>query len=208
MGLNMLVTSNDYSSIFLEKNRLILDSCVLNDWATKEDTRKILEEAHNLYSFVFCNISILEVGFGPSDKADPEQVKIAKNIYQSDDLIKIDNMELFKRESSNIQEPKKAKFAYNPNHHEWLASRTHLIRLMELKGFGGKKARELSNDVLIYMCAWNSRSSIITNNMRDFELFNESSKHRNPKHMIPIYSLADLEKSFTQNISFPENINT
>ena len=110
----MLVTSNDYSRIFLEKNRLVLDSCVLNDWATKEDTRKILEEAHNLYSFVFCNISILEVGFGPSDIANLEQVKIAKNIYHSDDMIKIDNLELFKRESSNIQDPKKAKLLITP----------------------------------------------------------------------------------------------
>ena len=202
----MLITSNDYSTFFLEKKRLLLDSCILNDWATDTNTKKVLEEANNIYSFIFCNISMLEVGFGPSDKANEDQIKIARSIYHDDDMIPVDNEKLFMREANNISDPKRGKFSYNPNHHEWLASRTHLIRLMELKGIGGKRSRELSNDALIYMCAWNSKSSIITNNLKDFELFNESSQIKNSKHLIPIYSIHDLEQSLIRDISFPENI--
>ena len=202
----MLITSNDYSTVFMEKNRLLLDSCILNDWATDDRTAEILELAHNIYSFVFCNISMLEVGFGPSDKANQSQIEIARSIYHSDGLIQVDNMKLSQREFQQIPDPKKATFSYNPNHHEWLASRTHLIRLMELGKFGGKKARDLSNDSLIYMSAWNSRSSIITNNIKDFDLFNESSRAIDPRHMVPIFSINDLEKSFMCDISFPANI--
>jgi len=202
----MLTTSNEYSTIFLEKKRLLFDSCILNDWATDERTASILKVVNNIYTFVFCNISMLEVGFGPSGKADPEQVSIAKAIYHSEDLIQVDNEKLYMREVQKIPDLPNVRFSYNPNHQEWLAARTNLIRLMERRGIGGKKVRELSNDALIYFCAWNSRSTIITNNLKDFQIFNEIMADRDPKHLIPVYSIDDLEKSLHTDVSFPENL--
>lgn len=201
----MLITSNDYSNVFLKRRRLLLDSCILNDWATDKKTADVLKDAEKTFCFVFCNISILEVGFGPTERADAEQVKIAKSIYHSDGLIKVDNVELAKRDFLKQPDIPCARFAYNPNHQEFLAARTHLIKLMEIRNIGGTRARELSNDALIFECAWNSRSSIITNDIEDFHAFNEVMTKRNPMHLLPVFSLDDLGKALTEDVSFPEN---
>jgi predicted nucleic acid-binding protein len=202
----MLLTSNAYSNNFLKYKRLLLDSCILNDWATEEKTATILKEIEKTYFIIYCNISMLEVGFGPTDKADAKQVEIAKSIYSSANLIPVDNLELTKRGFQNQPDIPGTRFAYNPNHHEYLAARTQLVKVMEMRGIGGKKARELNNDALIFFCAWNSSSSIITNNVKDFQLFNETMAASNPKHLLPIFSIEDLEKSLHQDVSFPENI--
>jgi hypothetical protein len=203
----MLITSNDYSNEFLKRRRLLLDSCVLNDWATDERTANILEEAEKIFIFVFCTISMLEVGFGPTAKADSKQVEIARMIYHDDKCMQVDNTELFKREHYHMQSDIPFKrYSYNPNHQEFLAARSKLVGLMNSRGTNGKNARELSNDALIYSCAWNSRSAVITNNIKDFHLFNESNAERDSRHLLPIYSIDNLEKALTEDISFPENI--
>ncbi|MHB1687913.1 MAG: hypothetical protein ACYCVH_11115 [Ignavibacteriaceae bacterium] len=202
----MLITSNDYSNVFLEKRRLLLDSCILNDWATDGKTATILNEAEKMFVFIFCNISMLEVGFGPTDKADLKQVEIAKSIYHSSNLIQVDNFELGKRDFLKQPDIPYTRFGYNPNHQEFLAARTNLIKLMEMKGIGGKKTRKLNNDALIFFCAWNSRSSIITNNIQDFNLFNKVMSERNKKHLLPIFTIDDLGKAILEEVSFPENL--
>ena len=202
----MLTTSNDYSNVFLDKKRILLDSCILNDWATCERTKSILESAEKQYQFVFCNISMLEVGFGPTDKADKDQIAIARSIYSSDNLVTVDSESLAMREFRKQETPENCRISYNPSHHEYLAARTYLIQLMEVKGFGGKRARELNNDALIFFCAWNSRSAVITNNVKDFQLFNEAMMQSREQHMLPIYTISDLENSLEAEISFPENL--
>lgn len=202
----MLVTSNGYSEVFLEKCRLFIDSCILIDWANDQRTADILSEIETRNTLFFCNISMLEVGFGPTDKADPEQIKIAKSIYHSDGMIYVDNSKLFHRQSNKIADPPGTRYAYNPNENEYLAARTNLIKLMEKRGFGGKRARELSNDAMIFYCAWNSRSSIVSNNIKDFHIFNEIMSEDNPNHLLPVFTIDDLEKSLTEEVSFPENI--
>jgi hypothetical protein len=201
----MLITSNDYSNEFLKRRRLLLDSCVLNDWATNQRTANILEEAEKTFCFVFCTISMLEVGFGPTTKADMKQVDIAKMIYGK--CIKVDNFELHNRDiflkQSDIPY---TRYSYNPNHEEFYAARYKLINLMNTREIKGKKARELSNDALIYSCAWNSRSAVITNNTKDFHLFNELNSERDSRHLLPIFSIDNLEKALTEDVSFPENI--
>ncbi len=204
----MLITSNEYSNVFLERKRLLLDSCIVNDWATDGKTATILKEAEKTFCFVLCNISLLEVGFGPTEKADAKQVEIAKSIYQSDGLIPVDNLELSKRNFHKQLDVPYTRYAYNPNQEEFLAARTYLVKLMETKGFGGKRTRELNNDALLFFCAWNSRSSIITNNIKDFQLFNMLMAVDNPKHLLPIFTIDDLGKALQEDISFPENLKT
>jgi hypothetical protein len=77
---------------------------------------------------------------------------------------------------------------------------------MEILNIGGKRARELSNDAIVFFSAWNSRSALITNNVKDFVIFNRVTKDRNKKHLLPIFSIDDLEKSLDSDVSFPENI--
>lgn len=202
----MLTTSNEYSEVFLAKKRLLLDSCILNDLATDPRTSDILNRANATYGFVYCAVSILEVGFGPIEKVDHQQDQLARNIAHHRDVIAVDTMELSKREMQNIQDPPRAVFSYNPGLNEWYAARHHLMKAMEILNIGGKRARELSNDAIIFYSAWNSRSALITNNVKDFGVFNRVQSNSNPKHMLPIFTIDDLEKSFEVDICFPENL--
>ncbi len=202
----MLKTSNKYSEIFLEKKLLLLDSCVINDLATCEHTKKILEQIEKTYNFVFCNISILEVGFGPRSKADKEQISLAKSIYSNKNMTPIDAEKVALRNYQNIKNKLGERFAYNPISHEYLAARTALIGIMEMKGIGGAKARKLNNDALIYHCAWNCRATIVTDNVKDFQLMNEYHIQSSPNHLLPIFTINDLENSLNKDVSFPENL--
>lgn len=202
----MLTTSNEYSDIFLAKKRLLLDSCILNDLAIDQRTSDILNRANATYSFVYCAVSMLEVGFGPVEKVDQRQDQLARSIYHHDGVIAVDTIELAKREMQNIQDPPRAIFSYNPGRHEWYATRHHLMKAMEILNIGGRRARDLSNDAIIFYSAWNSRSALITNNVKDFVVFNRVQANGNPKHMLPLFTIGDLERSFEENICFPENL--
>lgn len=202
----MLATSNEYSDVFLAGKRLLLDSCILNDLAIDQCTSDILERANGIYSFVYCAVSMLEVGFGPVEKVDHQQDQLARKIYHDDGVIAVDAIELAKREMQQIKDPPRAVFSYNPGRHEWYAARHHLMKAMELLDIGGKRAKELRNDAIIFYSAWNSRSALITNNVKDFVVFNRVQANGNPKHMLPIFTIDDLERSFEQNVCFPENL--
>lgn len=202
----MLITSNEYSNVFLDTKRLLLDSCILNDLATDQRTSDILSRANSTHSLVYCAVSMLEVGFGPVEKVDQRQDELAKSIYHNDGVIAVDNDELAIRKIQNIQDPPRAVFSYNPGPDEWYAARHHLMKAMEILDIGGKRARELSNDAIIFYSAWNSRSALITSNVKDFIVFNKVQANRDPKHMLPIFTLDDLERSFEEDISFPENL--
>lgn len=202
----MLTTSNEYSNVFLNSKRLLLDSCILNDLALDQRTKEILNRANEIYSFFFCTVSMLEVGFGPEGKIEHQQDQIARKIYHSDGVISVDNLELHKREMMNLKDPPRAVFSYNPNRHEWYATRHNLKKAMEILCIGGKRARNLSNDAIIFHSAWNSRSALITNNVKDFIIFNKVMANQDHRHLLPIFTIDDLERSFEQNISFPENV--
>lgn len=202
----MLITSNEYSNIFLSKKRLLLDSCVLNDIAIDEKTKTVLERAQKIYSFVYCTVSMLEVGFGPSHKAHEGQVELAGKIYSGENVVELDNIQNQIRELNNVVDQPGTIFSYNPNWHEWYAARHNLVKVMDLKNMGGKRARILSNDAIIFFSAWNSRSALISNNLTDFSLFNAVLSERNQKHLLPIFSLDDLARSLEEDICFPENL--
>lgn len=202
----MLTTSNEYSNVFLAKKRLLLDSCVLNDLATDQRTSDILSRANATHGLVYCAVSMLEVGFGPVEKVDQQQDQLARSIYHHDGVIAVDTNELAIREMQNIQDPPRAVFSYNPGRNEWYAARHNLMKAMEILNIGGRRARELSNDAIIFYSAWNSRSALITNNVKDFIVFNRVQASGNPKHMLPIFTIDDLERSFEEDICFPENL--
>jgi predicted nucleic acid-binding protein len=202
----MLTTSNNYSNNFLVKKRLLLDSCILIDLAKDQRTSNILDRANNTYSFVYCTVSLLEVGFGLVENVNHQEDRIARKIYLDNDVIPIDSKEFTRREMQQIEDPHKAVFSYNPGHHEYYASRTHLMKAMEIRRIAGKRARELRNDALIFYSAWNTRSTLLTNNVNDFVVFNDVQKSINPKHLLPIFNIDDLERSFEQDVVFPANL--
>lgn len=169
-------------------------------------TEDILHQIEERMTFFFCTISMLEVGFGPKGKADPKQIKLSRDLYHSENTISVDNDSLYIYAGGGSVDHPRKRYVYNPSKNEYLSARERLIRCMEIRGVGGKRVRELSNDALIFSSAWNSRCSIVTNNIKDFHSFNETLRKDFSNHLLPIFSIDDLEISLESDVSFPENI--
>ncbi len=199
----MLTTTNQYSNTFLRKNRLLLDSCILNDLATNSNTLDIINRANKIYSIFICTVSLLEVGFGPTDKVGNRQSEVACSFYDPARFIQVSDVELHLREVNQIQDGYESLFAYNPSINEWYAARFHLIKAMDINRIKSKRAIDLRNDAIIFYSAWNSRSALITNNVRDFVVFNDVQQQRRKEHLLPIFTIDNLELSFTEDVSFP-----
>ena len=71
------------SSFFSRNKRLFLDSCVLNEACKDKEVAKLLELVGKQYSIFISAISLLEVGFGPRDKADLNQQQEVMDLYQN-----------------------------------------------------------------------------------------------------------------------------
>jgi predicted nucleic acid-binding protein len=198
----MLTTSNEHSKMFLEKKRLLLDSCILIDFSKDAETKEIICNARELYTLVLCTVSLLEVGFGPIDKIDVEEQAMARKIVSDPNTIFLDHPRTF--DGTKFEEDKLLSFC--PTHLEWYAARHFLVEAMGAKRVGGSKGRKLGNDALIYACAWNTGSSLLTNNIRDFAVFNEVNGRSAPSHQLPLYTLDDLKRSFSEEVSFPGNL--
>jgi hypothetical protein len=76
---------------------------------------------------------------------------------------------------------------------------------MDSEGVGGSSARKQTNDALIFMCAWNANSFLITDNTKDFTRFNRIM-HRNTGGHLPIFTIDDFRKSKNELIVFPANV--
>ncbi len=205
----MLLSSSRYSiEAFLEKKRLFLDSWVLIEWADDPHLDILFKQLESLYSLIICTVSLLEVGFGPSGKVSANQIARAGEIYQLAFDNPVDNSVL--GSSNPERNAPSTRSAYNPNHHEWLAARTHLLRLIDRTGRKVENARKLANDALIYSCAWNARAAIVTDNLKDFVLLNtlsvpQRTQDGNLRH-VPIFTVEDLRNSLSGDVSYPENI--
>jgi len=204
----MLLSNSRYSTVFLERNRLFLDSWVLIEWADNPQLDILFRRLESLYSLIICTVSLLEVGFGPSGKVSANQITRGGEIYDIACENPVGNSVL--RDSNPERTTPSSLSAYNPNHHEWLAARTHLLRFIDRTGRKVENARKLANDALIYSCAWNARAAIVTDNLGDFVLLNtlslpQRTRNGHLRH-VPIFTLEDLSNSLSGDISYPENI--
>ncbi|WP_459622892.1 type II toxin-antitoxin system VapC family toxin [Burkholderia sp. 3C] len=190
----------------MKTKHLLLDSCILNDLATDPKTQSILENAAKYYNFVYSAVSLLEVGFGPESKRDDNQHQLARKIYSSNDILHLDNDAAQIHEYRNLPFPPGSIYLWVPARHEWFAARHSLISLMDAEEIGGRRARELGNDAIIFASAYNSGSTIITNNVKDFVKFNKIMCGDLKKHVLPIFDIEDLGRSFTEDVIFPNNL--
>ena len=204
----MLISSSRYSTVFLERNRLFLDSWVLIEWADNPQLDILFRRLESLYSLIICTISLLEVGFGPSGKVSANQITRGGEIYDIACENPVGNSVL--SDSNPKRTTPSSLSAYNPNHHEWFAARKHLLRFIDRTGRKVENARKLANDALMYSCAWNARAAIVTDNLRDFVLLNTLSLPQRTRdgHLrhVPIFTLEDLSNSLSGDVSYPENI--
>ncbi|WP_157586619.1 type II toxin-antitoxin system VapC family toxin [Pseudoalteromonas prydzensis] len=191
------------SSFFFSRNkRMFLDSCVLNQACEDQDVAKLLEVTGEKYSTFIASISLLEVGFGPRDKADIKQQQEVMELYQHTKTVNSSSID-----SIDVLNSNKAgkKYLYIPEEHEWFGARHNLIKWMEQENVGGSSARKQQNDALIFMCAWNANSFLITDNVKDFLRFNVILHNEHGGHL-PIFSLEDLKRSQTEEVVFPCNV--
>lgn len=190
------------SSFFSRNKRLFLDSCVLNEACKDKEVAKLLELVGKQYSIFISAISLLEVGFGPRDKANLNQQQEVMDLYQNTKKVNSSSIDSIGTLSSNKSGK---KYLYIPEEHEYYGARYNLIKWMELAKLGGSSARKQSNDALIFMCAWNANSFLITDNIKDFSRFNEILYKEHGEHL-PIFSTDDLKRSQSEDVVFPDNV--
>lgn len=192
------------AEFFMENRRMFLDSCVLNELAVNPAVEKLIRGAGKHFSTYISAISLLEVGFGPTDKADIQQQMMALDWYTNDDIVKVSSSTVNTKDPLSRQQSGRV-FLYVPEVHEWYGARHKLIAWMDKEGLGGTSARKQANDALIFMCAWNANSFLITDNIKDFSRFNRIMFEETGGHL-PIFSIEDLYKSVDEMVTFPENI--
>lgn len=194
------VTTNSYSLNFMNKKRLLFDSDALIENIDKNQS--LVNKALSLgYECIITSPSIIEVGFGYKEKIDTKQLDYARDIFKSS----FNNP--FKY--GVVNDPAKI-LVFNPSPNEWFAAKMILIEYLTRIKTKPENIQKLQFDAIIYYSAWNCSATLITNNVRDFVKFNESGTERYMKdggqRLLPIFTVADLERSFKENVSFPENL--
>lgn len=205
----MLSSSSRYCrEAFLSSNRIFIDSDVLITIAADRQLYDEFTELSKTYSVVFSSISMIEVGIGPADKVRIEETNRADDLYDLAAQHPIDNNYMWLSKIANISLP--GMFCYNPNHHEWYAARRLLLKLISKAGKKDKNAQESANDALIFQCAWNSRSALITNNTRHFVQLNalQTPLKTNDGQLrhVPIFTLEEFLNNSETDVSYPENL--
>lgn len=183
---------------------MFLDSCIVNEMHINQDVKNIIEKAGKHFSTYISSVSLLEVGFGPTTKSDPRQQQAAIEMYISKD-IKVTNSETINEVDSISSNKAGKRFIYIPQQHEWFGARHKLIQWMDDNNTGGSSARKQANDALIFMCAWNANSFLVTENVKDFNRFNRLA-YRDFGGHLPIFTINDLIRSTTEVVSFPDNL--
>ena len=200
--MNLSSNCPESSSFFTRNKRIFLDSCILNQACKDQEIAKLLEVAGEKYSTLISAVSLLEVGFGPRDKADINQQQEITRLYQNTKNVSsstIDNIDTLNSNKAG------KRYLYIPEEHEWYGARHNLIKWMEIDNVGGSSARKQQNDALIFMCAWNANSFLITQNIKDFSRFNVML-HKDLGGHLPIFSIEDLRRSQFEKVVFPCNV--
>src|SRR5579862_8759053 len=128
----MLTSSSAYGrTSFLSSERLFLDSSALVEWARSPAVDAIFQEVQKTYSLLVSTVSILEVGFGTDDKAQPKEIQRANSIYDLALKKPIDSLSLHRMDLQGRPAPFFG--AYNPTPHEWYSARFNLLTLLKSK---------------------------------------------------------------------------
>ena len=109
---------------------MFLDSCIVNEMHLNPEIKDIIETAGQYFSTYISAVSMLEVGFGPTTKADPRQQQAAIDLYLSKDIQNVGS------DTVDTLDPMRAnkagrKFLYVPQQHEWYGARHKLIGWMD-----------------------------------------------------------------------------
>jgi predicted nucleic acid-binding protein len=202
--MKLLTNCQSSSAFFSQNKRIFLDSCVLNELAVNPEVAQLVKRAGQCYSTFVAAISLLEVGFGPTDKANTTQQSIALGLYTNPDIVKVNTNTIDTKDPINGDKAGK-NFLYIPIEHEWFGARHKLVKWMDNEKTTGTAARKQANDALIYMCAWNANSFLITENVKDFTRFNRIM-HKECGGHLPIFTIADLRTAQNSSVTFPDNI--
>lgn len=200
-GLMVLITTVERAKRMMERKRIFLDSCILNDMATNPEVAQVIEKANKIHTLIFSTPSLLEVGFGVPKNVPQEQHDLASRIYTDERIMHVTGESFVVFTIQSELDPPEAIVSLCPSHHEWYAARRLLLATMGVH-CDAKNGVKLRMDALIYMSAWNSQSFLITNNTKDFKRLyevNAQGAHRQP---VPFFTLDELRRSFDEDVCF------
>lgn len=193
---------------FPSSRRLFIDSCVLVEWTKDPSVRVAMHGAQLAYSLAFSSISLLEVGFGPDVFVEAGERQMAYDIFTHENIVQCSAMQFALLDASGAVPPPGSVFSLNPGHEEWFMARRLLTAGMTHGLLTPRQAGILRHDALFYASAWNSRSMLITDNLRDFKMLGECHIKLNiGGGPLPFFSINDLRSSLHgAQICYPENV--
>jgi predicted nucleic acid-binding protein len=149
----------------------LVDSDILIDISKmgfSQDLEKKLLASNAI--LIFPSISIIELGFGPYDLVDSEEMNFFKKMRMN---VFANEFDLFAEQYSiDIKTGKRNKYVgkwvnISPDSNNWHHTKESLMFYMNDTGTKVENARKLQFDVVMGAMAWNTRSFIWTNNIKD-----------------------------------------
>jgi len=119
---------------------------------------------------IFPTVSVMEVGFGPYDIVDRGELNFFMNMQKN---VFVNQFDMFALQFAiDIKTGKGDKFKgkwvnVSPDSSNWYSAKESLMFYMRDTLAKANNARKLQVDVLMGAMAWNTRSFIWTNNIRD-----------------------------------------
>ena len=187
----------DTQKLFLSNRRLVIDS---------SSAIKMVKDPH--YQDVLLNLStgiyhvyypvwlLLEVGLGPVEKQHPNEKTLAELLYTRQTT----HEDMKTRELRG--EPESQFSSYVLSAHEYYQARRILQKVARNPDNSDRTSLvKLRGDALIFACARNLWSPLITENKKDFRLILENSEEF-PRRLLPFFNLDELQRSFRERITF------
>ncbi len=191
---------------------LLVDTDILSNICKgQNDKNTEFELLKNKVTLLYSLSSIMELGFGPTNKSAIEEVKFYRELYcrhsalQNDIFVSEFHL---KYQTGQMNHIKGKWIGVSPDSHNWFAAKKTLISYMDERATKPKNAKQLQTDALLSCAAWNAGAFIWTNNVKDHLLASyymshlECSRNQDPKkvkdcianHMAPIFDTNSLNK--------------
>jgi hypothetical protein len=186
---------------------LMVDTDILSDICKNGESQKVEKELlERRMTLLYSLPSIMELGFGPTDLADSNEILLYKELYLKKSAIAEDMFVSdfsVKNKLGKLSNIKGKWVAISPDSHNWYAAKKTLVSYMNDRNALPKNAKGLQVDALISCATWNAGAFLWTNNVKDHLLATYYMSHlectrnheRNSKksldclagHMVPIF---------------------
>lgn len=160
---------------------LLVDTDILSNICKGlNDKNTELKLLRNNITLLYSLSSIMELGFGPTNKSAIEEGLFYRELYSGHSALQNDIFvsDFHRKYMSGQMNHMKGKWVgVSPDSHNWFAAKITLISYMDDRATKPRNAKQLQMDVLLSCAAWNAGAFIWTNNVKDHLLASYYMSH-------------------------------